>query len=43
MNMTYPKTEFILEEVRDKVTVGMHLLTIPTGVRDHDSGDTFDD
>ena len=37
--LTYPKSELILEEVGNKEAVGVHLDPVPAGVRDHDGGD----
>ena len=37
--LTYPKSELILEEVGNKEAVGVPLDPVPAGVRDHDGGD----
>ena len=41
--LTYPKSELVLEEVGNKEAVGVHLDPVPARVRDHDGGDALDD
>lgn len=39
---SYPETESILKKAGDKITVSMHLDSIPAGVRYHNGCNTFD-
>lgn len=41
-NFTYPETESILKKAGDKITVSVHLDSIPAGVRYHNGCNTFD-
>ena len=41
--LTYPKSELVLEEVGNKEAVGVHLDPVPAGERDHHGGDAPDD
>lgn len=40
---SHSKTQGVLEESGDEITIGMHLHAVPTRVGDHDRSHAFDD